>query len=162
VRNPSKTATAARLVVKREKVAGVKFPTVTTPDGAARAALELIGDNAYEVFLVLYLNVRNEIIGYEELTEDSVAGVSVNSSSIVRNALLSGAPAILTVHNHPSGNLEPSAEDHALWARLKLELKTMGLALVDNLVVGGNGYYSEAEGQTRALHPGPQRKRGSP
>jgi DNA repair protein RadC len=150
----SKVATAARLVVKRERVVGVKLPTkslVLSPNDAAQAALDLIGDNAYEVFLILYLDVRNVIIGYEELTEGSISGVSVNSSSVVRNALLAGAPAVVTVHNHPSGALDPSLEDRQLWARLKSELTALGITLLDNLIVGGSGFFSESEGSPQAL-----------
>lgn len=147
----SKVAAASRLVVKREKVAGVKMPTTSVlsePADAARAAREIIGNNAYEVFLVLYVDVRNTIIGYEELTENSMTGVSVATSGVVRNALLAAVPAVITVHNHPSGNLDPSDDDRELWARLRKELTAQGVQLLDNLIVSsGAGYYSQSEGR---------------
>lgn len=147
-RNPAHVK-GGRLVVSR---APSKLPRVEifTPERAAAAIDKLIGKRAYEAFIVLYLNTRNQLIGYEELTEDSLASVSVNVPSIVRNALLAGAGAVITAHNHPSGKVDPSVDDQALWLALRAAAQPMKLAVLDNLIVGGTGlYYSESDGVQR-------------
>ena len=135
-----------KMTVKWERT-GAKLPPlkVRDPRSAAYAAAKLIGDNAYEVFLVMYLNSDNCVIGYEELTEDSLAGVSVNTASLVRNALLAGAFGIITAHQHPSGSLTPSRDDQVLWKRLRQQAELMQIPVLDNLIVTEDGYYTEQE-----------------
>jgi hypothetical protein len=148
-KNPSKSE-GGRLIIKKAASAGMP-KVIQTPDDAARAVQKLIGDNLYESFFVLYVNARNTIIGHEELSEDSLTSVSVNSASIVRNALLAGAPAVVTIHNHPSGNLDPSVDDRTLWRQLREQLTVFGIVCLDNLIVSHDGFYSE---QTDADQPG--------
>ncbi|MBT8452971.1 MAG: JAB domain-containing protein [Deltaproteobacteria bacterium] len=144
--NPAKCTKPSRLVIKRER-AGAKLPAlnITQSADAAGAALELIGDRAYEVFLVMYLNVRNCVIGYEELTQADMSGVAVTPSSLVRNALLAGARAVITAHQHPSGELSPSPDDEELWSKIERQMKAMDIVLLDNLIVTTAGYLSAAE-----------------
>ena len=139
----------SRLVVKRERT-GAKLPAMAIggPVDAVRAARDLIANRAYEVFLVLYLNVRGCVAGYEELTMDSVSEVAVDSASLVRNALLSGSPAIITVHQHPSGSLEPSGADEHLWRQIREQCRIMGITVLDNFIVTEEGYFSEEEGRS--------------
>lgn len=144
---PASCGKPSRLVVKRER-SGAKLPAiprVSGPVDVVKAVRALIADRAYEVFLVLYLNTKNCVFAYEELTEDSVAAVSVNSASLVRNALLSGAVGIITAHQHPSGSLDPSDEDRALWRQLREQCKLMGILLLDNAIVTEDGYYFESQ-----------------
>lgn len=152
--NPS-CAKPSRLEVKRIKT-GAKLPplTVSSSDTAARAAAKLIGDRAYEVFLVLYLNAANCVIGYEELTEDSFSSVSVNPGSLMRNAMLAGASAILTVHQHPAGSAMPSDADRSLWERLNAQGKLMGVPVLDNLTIAEGEFFSEGAGYVESMPGG--------
>lgn len=150
--NPSRVETAKRLVVTRVP-SSTKVPAkaIFDAEAAAKLAVTLLGDRAYESFLVMYLDVRNKLIGYEEMTEASPTGVSVHVPSIVRNALLAGAIGALSVHNHPSGALTPSADDTRLWAEMDLALKSQQITLVDNLIIAGDLYYSERDGGPRRI-----------
>jgi len=118
---------------------------ISGPHDAARAAERLIGDRAYEVFLVTYQNSQNCIFAYEEFTEGSITGVSVMPSAIIRNALLAGAVSIITYHQHPSGALNPSPQDEALWERIRLQAKLMDITVLDNFIITPEGYYSESD-----------------
>lgn len=133
-----------RLYVKLRAQAPVLGP-VQSPRDAAEGARRLIGDRAYEVFLAMYLDTRNRVIGYDEFTEGSLSAVSVATNSVVRNALLVGALGIITAHQHPSGHLEPSPDDLTLWERLRRQCELMQIQLLDNLIVTQDGYYSEME-----------------
>lgn len=138
-----------KFVVKRQGT-GIKglpaIAPITGPADVAAAIAKLIGDNAYEVFIVLYLNVSNCVEGYQELTAESMTHVDVSVSSVMRNAVLAGAVGIVTAHQHPSGNTYPSDADRALWRRFRAMANEFELVVLDNLVVvADGGYYSEAE-----------------
>lgn len=144
--NPSKVKKAARLVVRKERTGSQLIEVVVTgPDKAAEAAVRLIGARAYEVFLIMYLDTRNKVFAYEELTQNSIAEVTVDTASVVRNAVLAGAQGMITAHQHPSGSLEPSDPDRQLWRRLRDQADLMQIRLLDNLVITKDGYFSEGE-----------------
>lgn len=151
--NPA-CAKPKRLVVERQGT-GIKgleaIPPFDGPTDAATAAAKLIGRRAYEVFLVMYLNVKNCVIGYEEFTDGSPDSVTIMSSGLIRNALLSGARAIITVHQHPSGDPTPSSDDMRLWERILRQAELMEILVLDNLIVTNDRYYSEREGATREI-----------
>lgn len=126
------------------------LPPLKSPTDAVLAARKVIGDRAYEIFLVLYVNTKNCVFAYEEFTEGSMSGVTVHTSTIVRNAVLTGARAIITFHQHPSGDPAPSDDDFQLWNKLRRQAEVMDLVVLDNFVVTGDpfdGYYSESENE---------------
>lgn len=124
------------------------LPEISNPMAAAKAVSKLIGDRAYEVFVVLYLDARNRVFAWEELTEGNLTGVTVVTSSLIRNALLAGAVAIITVHQHPSGNLQPSPEDNLLWEKIRIQARLMDITVHDNLIVTREGFFAETERET--------------
>jgi DNA repair protein RadC len=147
----ARCAKPKRLVARLER-GGAAVPAITImmPHDAAAAAYELIGDRAYEVFLALYLNAANCLIAYEEFTEGSLANVTVNPASIVRDALLAGAIGIITVHQHPSQTARPSDDDLRVWKRLDAQADLMGIKVLDHMIVVDAGFFSNAE---NAFHP---------
>ncbi|MDP2607259.1 MAG: JAB domain-containing protein [Deltaproteobacteria bacterium] len=121
------------------------LPPINTPSAVIGAAQKVIGDNAYETFLVLYLNNQNNVFAYEEFTDGGLSSVTVHPSTVIRNAVIIGARAIITVHQHPSGINTPSDDDLRLWKKLKEQADFMDLALLDNFIITDSGYYSEME-----------------
>lgn len=142
-------------VVPRRRDLKVPIFTIDAPEAAARAVAEVIGDFAYEHFVVLYVDVRNKVMGYDVSTEMSPIEIAVTSQSIIRNALLMAAIGVVTAHQHPSGDPTPSTHDEALWERLREQAKIMQLAVLDNLVVGDGRYYSEVENGIGAFKKNP-------
>jgi RadC-like JAB domain len=115
-------------------------------EAAAKAAAQVIGDHAYEAFLTLFLDSGLKVLGYTIATDHSPSAVGVDPQSIVRNALLTTARAIVTVHQHPSGEASPSSDDRAVWAKIREMTKAMDVQVVDNLIVTPSGsYWSEVE-----------------
>lgn len=149
--NPPRVQRAQKVIAKLEKDPRPLKPhgVITGPDDLVRDVLaDYIGGRATEVFLVLYVDVRNRVVGFDEYNEGSVAAVTVNTSAIMRNALISGAAAFVTVHQHPSGDPTPSDEDRALWRRVREASSIIGIACLDNLVIGDDGrYFSEGNGR---------------
>lgn len=137
-------------------------PQVIKAGMIASSPQQLVGDtladyldkNVTESFLILHIDIKNRIIGYTEFNSGGTAGVEVHAAGVFRDALGAGAAAVLTVHNHPSGDPTPSAEDKALWSRLRSAGEIIGVPVLDNLVVGENGrFYSEsADSIDQATH----------
>ena len=85
---------------------------------------------------VLYLDRKNVLVADEAQGEGTVDHVPVYPREIVRRALELNASAVILVHNHPSGDPEPSEEDVAMTARIEEACRAVGIAVHDHLVIG--------------------------
>ncbi len=95
-----------------------------------------------EQFRVLFLNKKNMLIGDELQSEGTIDHTPVYPREIVKKALDFGATAIILVHNHPSGNSEPSKEDILMTKEIKKTLDGVGVSLHDHLIISQSGHYS--------------------
>ena len=102
-------------------------------------------DRSREIFLIIYLNGRNQIIGQEELFEGSLTASAVYPREVVKSVLYHDAAAVVLVHNHPSGNPKASKEDQTITNRLKTALDAIDVSVHDHLIVAGNEIISFAE-----------------
>jgi len=101
-----------------------------------------------EVFKVLYLNTQNQIIAVDDLFEGTVDGSFVSSREVVEGALKYNATGMIFVHNHPSGNPEPSPSDIQVTRDLVYVGNITDLRVLDHIIIGDGVYYSfAAEGQ---------------
>ncbi len=100
-----------------------------------------------EVFSVVFLDTKHRVISIEELFRGTINTASVFPREVVKRALAQGAAALIAVHNHPSGNPEPSAEDRRVTEELKNACHLMEIALLDHIIVGSNAYFSFADKQ---------------
>jgi DNA repair protein RadC len=97
-----------------------------------------------ETFKVIYLNSQNQIIDTVDLSEGTVNSSSVSPREVIEGAVKSHSTALIFVHNHPSGNPEPSTSDKSLTQELVYAGKIMRLRILDHIVIGDNRYYSFA------------------
>ena len=97
-----------------------------------------------EVFKVIYMNSQNQIIDTVDLSSGTVNSSSVSPREVVEGAIKSNAAALIFVHNHPSGNPEPSTSDKGLTRELVYAGRIMRLKVLDHIVIGDNSYYSFA------------------
>lgn len=95
-----------------------------------------------EVVRVLYLDCRNRLLANEQHSRGTVNEASVHIREVIRRALDLGACALIMVHNHPSGDPEPSHQDISLTNNLIAAGKPLGIAVHDHVVVGANGHHS--------------------
>lgn len=91
---------------------------------------------------VLHLNTKNALIRDELVSEGSIDQAAVHVREIVRRALELGSAALILVHNHPSGDPEPSRQDITLTRELMAALKPLGIAVHDHVVIGSKGQAS--------------------
>jgi len=97
-----------------------------------------------EVFKVIYLNSQNQIIDTVDLFEGTVNSSAVSLREVLEGAIKYNAAALIFVHNHPSGNPEPSTSDKELTRDLVYAGKIMRIKVLDHIIIGDNRYFSFA------------------
>lgn len=95
-----------------------------------------------EKIKIIYLNKQNTIIEDEIIHEGDVSTSTFYPRNILRKALGNGATSLILVHNHPSGNPSPSAEDIESTLRLQTVLNNINISLKDHIIIGKNGIKS--------------------
>jgi DNA repair protein RadC len=100
-----------------------------------------------EHFIGLYLNTRNRLLVRETISIGSLNASIVHPREVFEPALRQGAASLIVVHNHPSGETDPSEDDLAITRRLSEAGEILGVPLLDHVIVGGNGYTSLKENQ---------------
>ncbi len=118
---------------------------VTAPEDVARVYGPLLRDLKREVFKVVHLNTANVITGDYTISAGGLAASIVEPRAVFRKAIIENAAAVICLHNHPSGNPEPSREDVAITRQLVEAGRMMGIPVHDHLIIAGAAYTSLAE-----------------
>ncbi len=100
---------------------------------------------ANECFWVLHMDGKNRIHGMQQISQGSLTSSLVHPREVFRAAILMGDTAIVCIHNHPSGDPNPSQEDITITRRLAEVGKLVGIKILDHIIVGGSRYYSFAD-----------------
>lgn len=98
-----------------------------------------------EHFIALYLNTKNRILKQETVSVGSLFANLVHPREVFAPALEIRAAATILIHNHPSGDPEPSPEDLQLTRRLREASQILGIEILDHLIIAGDGYVSFQE-----------------
>ena len=98
-----------------------------------------------EVFWNVLLDGKNRIVELRQVSQGSLTSSLVHPREVFRPALLAAAAGSVFVHNHPSGDPEPSREDLEVTTRLKKCGKLLGLRVVDHVIIGADRYFSFAD-----------------
>lgn len=119
---------------------GAEIPdiVVDSPGAAINVARMILSDQSdlvptFEAALALFLNARNRLLAYW-IIEGTVDHASVYPREVIHRALMSGAVSIIFLHNHPSGQPEPSPQDIALTRRIVEALVSVDMQLHDHIV----------------------------
>lgn len=134
---------AALELGRRKKGATTKKRTKI--DSSKKAYQELKGyfsDLTHEEFFVLYLNRGNEVLQVKQLSVGGTTGTHVDPKIIFKNGMDLVASGIILAHNHPSGQLKPSAEDKIITRRIKQFGELIEMPVLDHLIITDNGYFS--------------------
>lgn len=98
-----------------------------------------------ENFFCLYLDTRNSLIKKELVSVGNLNTSVIHPREIFRSAIKESANSVIMVHNHPSGNPEPSSDDLEITKLLINAGKLMGIHVIDHVVIGEGGYVSMAD-----------------
>ena len=91
---------------------------------------------------VLYLDTRNRLILDYQAQEGTIDEAAIHPREVVKKALEVGASAMILVHNHPSGNPEPSRADIQITQRIAEAGRLLGITVHDHVIVGREGHVS--------------------
>ena len=108
---------------------------ISGQDGVADFVRSALTDNSREHFIALYLDGANQVVSYSIISIGTATSSIVHPREVFQRAILVGAVSVIVAHNHPSGNLTPSAEDHKVTNRLKDAGEIIGIKLLDLLIV---------------------------
>jgi DNA repair protein RadC len=98
-----------------------------------------------ESFHVVVLDGKNRVLGFNLVSIGSLTAALVHPREVFKPAVLANAAALILVHNHPSGNPEPSAEDRAITQRLRQAGELLGIRVLDHVIIGDDDFVSLAE-----------------
>ncbi len=119
-------------------------PRVGTPEDAAALVVPLLAGRDREHCVLVSVDVRHRLLGLRTVSVGTVDHTFMGPREVFRDALGVGASAVFLAHNHPSGDPEPSAEDRQITRRLARAGATLGVEVLDHLVVGDPEWVSLA------------------
>lgn len=104
-----------------------------------------IADRKQEHLMAITLNGANEVIAVRVITVGLLNRTQVHPREVFADAVTDRAAALILAHNHPSGSVEPSADDRAVTRRIQEAGEVLGISLLDHLVFTARGYFSFKE-----------------
>lgn len=135
---PAKAASLAAAVELGRRAAESDMMSTSLldrPEAAGRYLVARLRGRPTEVFGYLALNGRHRLLQVRELSVGTKRQAPVDAAELFRRALVDGASGVLLFHNHPSGTLEASADDRRLTRRLVAAGSTVGVPVLDHLVI---------------------------
>jgi len=136
---------AAFELARRAVVATQTRTLVGRPEDVYHCVAPMLAGLAQEVFLVIGVDIRNGLLDIVECARGSVIGVEIHPREVFRPLVRMAAAGAVLVHNHPSGDPTPSAEDVELTRRLREAGALLGIPVIDHVVVGDGAFRSIAE-----------------
>lgn len=119
--------------------------TIRSPQDAATYLMPEMSSLQQEHFVVLFLNVKNQVLHKQTIFIGSLNSSIVHPREIFREAVKRSAASIICAHNHPSGNAAPSPEDIEVTKRLQEAGYIIGIELVDHVIIGDHQFTSLKE-----------------
>jgi DNA repair protein RadC len=140
------TIAAALELGRRRQLSDLRTrPRITSSRDAYQVIAAQLSDLHHEEFWLLLLNRANEVFARQCLSVGGSSGTVVDIKLVLKAALDARASSFIAIHNHPSGNLEPSRADIDLTEKLKQSGLILDLPLLDHLIVSERGYFSFAD-----------------
>ena len=113
-------------------------------DSAGAYFQKLLRGERREVLYQVCLDAKGKVLSHKRLSSGTVSMAPVNVREVVENALYTDASGVLLAHNHPSGIALPSEDDRQITMQIRQALGTMGIELVDHIIVADNDFVSMA------------------
>lgn len=137
-----------KLEMVREKSArydvSKKFTTPEEVEQFCRTVLEL-DKKAEEYFYIVTVDTKYKVSGIFEISHGSLNATIVHPREIFKRVLLANASKFFMVHNHPSGDVNPSKEDRNITKRLKDCGDMLGVEILDHIIIGYDRMFSFKE-----------------
>jgi DNA repair protein RadC len=118
---------------------------ITSPRDVAEIFIPILRDENKEKFIVVCLNSANKIIKFETISIGNLNSSVVHPREVFKVAIDNSSASIILIHNHPSGNPEPSNEDIRITKKIVETGKIMEIPVFDHLIIAGETYTSFVE-----------------
>lgn len=118
---------------------------ITSPQDIADIFIPILRDEVKEKFMVVCLNSANKVIKYETISVGNLNSSVVHPREIFKVAIDNNSASIILIHNHPSGNPEPSNEDIRITKKLVESGKILEIPVFDHVIIAGETYTSFVE-----------------
>ncbi len=118
---------------------------VTSPQEIAEIFIPMLRDDTKEKFIVVCLNSSNKIIKHETISIGNLNSSVVHPREIFKVAIDCSSASIILIHNHPSGNPEPSNEDIRITKKVVESGKILDIPVFDHLIIAGDTFTSFVE-----------------
>ena len=136
---------AMRYAVETKPERPTDPPKICRPDDVRSLLGPEMSSLAQEQLRVLLLVIKNNVVGQRVIYQGTVNSAEVRPAEVLRPAVVAAVPNIVVVHNHPSGDPEPSPEDADATKEIAGAAKLLGIKLLDHVVIGGNRFVSLKE-----------------
>ncbi len=97
-----------------------------------------------ETVYCIFLNAKNRILAIEKIFSGTISSSVIYPRELIKRVIALKSTAIVLTHNHPSGFVEPSAEDKAITVRMAIALASIDVTLHDHIIIG-DGFHSMAD-----------------
>ena len=135
------------LARRKEEHLALKKPAIRSSQDAYALIKHKVSDIAHEEFWIMLLNRANHLLAATKVSSGGLSGTVADPKVIFEKALSLKCSGIILVHNHPSGNLQPSQADISITKQLREAGKFLDLPILDHLIVAADGYFSFADEQ---------------
>ena len=115
---------------------------ITSPKDVADIFIPLLRDEVKEKFILVCLNSANKIIKHEVISVGNLNSSVVHPREIFKAAIENNSASVILIHNHPSGNPEPSNEDIAITKKIVEAGRILDIPVFDHLIIAGNLFTS--------------------
>lgn len=120
----------------------ITTPSCTSPEVVKDYCQLRLAHLEHEVFAVMFLNQKHQIISFDEMFTGTIDGASVYPREVAKAALKHNAAAVIFAHNHPSGISTPTNADERITGRLVSALNLFEIRVLDHIVVGNGDTHS--------------------
>ena len=130
---------------------------VENPESLVQVYMEEMRYLPQEVIKTVFFNAKMELIGDRNLTQGTMNQSLISPREVFMSAWEMGAYSFILIHNHPSGNPQPSMSDILLTDRMQQAAKLMEIPMMDHIILGNGTYYSFKEHKNDVIHKQPTR-----
>ena len=128
-----------------KEVAEKEFNYFKQPSDVAKIFIPMLGHEKKEVFAIAMLDTAGKYMGSEKITIGTLNASLVHAREVFKPAIKHSAASIILVHNHPSGQLTPSAEDLKITKQIVEAGKLLDITVHDHLIITQDSYISLKE-----------------
>lgn len=115
---------------------------IRTPQDVANLFIDELKVEKREIVKVIIMNSQNVILKIQTISQGGTSSAQVSTKDILLEAVKMGAPKIILIHNHPSGESKPSKADIEFTEKLEKAAEILGILLLDHIIIGYNQYTS--------------------